>query len=454
MSPIDRSTPPAPAKLRAFDLPPVSTRRLPEGLPVHLVRLPQLPVVTAALVLPVGEGGLAAEQAGLARLTADTLDGGTRRRSATALAEALEAIGADAGASANWDATVASISCLADRLDEALDLLVEMVLAPSFPDDEVERVKAQALARIRQRRSDPSSLAADEAARLFYAEGEPYGRYLGGLEAAVEGFDAAQMRTFAEANYRPTGAALILAGDVDADQVSDLAGRLVAGWQGAVKVQADPVGEARFTERTVHIIDRPGAVQSELRIGHPGVSRATPDHAALVVANAVLGGTFTSRLNLSLREERGLTYGVRSRFAQRRGPGPFSVATAVDTEGTAEAVREAVREVARYVDEGPTEAEVESARDYMAGVFPLTMETTGQVVSRLAELHVHGLPDDTWSRYRDEIRSVDAAAAHRAIRHAVHPDAFTVVVVGDAERIEGPLAELGLGELTVHRRGS
>jgi zinc protease len=209
-------------------------------------------------------------------------------------------------------------------------------------------------------------------------------------------------------------------------------------------------GAPRFRERTVHVVHRPGAVQSELRIGHPGVPRKTPDYAELVVANAVLGGTFTSRLNLNLRERRGFTYGVRSRFAFRRGPGPFTVGTAVDTEVTAEAVREAVGEIARYVDEGPTEEELASARDYIAGVFPLRLETTGQVAGRVAELLVYDLPEDAWTRYREEIRAVEVETAHRAIARAVRPDQLTVVVVGDADRVAEPLEESGLGPVTIH----
>lgn len=450
MTPVDRTRPPEAAMLRPFDVPPVEDRRLDGGVPLQVVHLPRLPVATAALVLPVGEAALGAGQAGLARLTADALEGGTKRRSGTAMAEALEAIGADASVSAGWDSTVAYLSCLADNLDEGLDLLVEMVLAPAFPEGEVERTRNQQLARIRQRSADPGALAADHFARLVYAEDEPYGRYQGGTEATLAGFDASAARDFAEAWYRPAGAGLVLAGDVDTDHAARVANRLLAGWEGSAPARPDVEGAPRFGERTVHVVHRPGAVQSELRIGQPGVPRATAEYPALVVANAVLGGTFTSRLNLNLREQRGFTYGVRSRFAFRRGPGPFTVSTAVDTDVTAEAVREAVSEVTRYVDEGPTEAELAAVRDYIAGVFPLRLETTGQVASRVAELLIYDLPDDAWTRYREEIRGVEVETAHRAFARAVDPGALTVVVVGDADRVRAPLEELGLGPVTVH----
>ncbi len=447
---LDRTRAPAPGALRPFHVPPAELRTLDNGLPVRMVSLPRLPVVTAALVLPAGEAALSADRAGLAVLTANALEGGTRKRSGTALAEALEAVGADVSVHANWDATVAYLSCLADHFAEGLDLLAEMVLAPAFPEGEVERARDQALARIRQRAKDPSALAGDKAAELFYAEGEPYGRPSGGTEASIAPRTAAELADYARAYYRPSGGGLVVAGDVEHGEVEAWARSVFAGWEGAPPVEPGVAGRPRFRERTVHVIHRPGSVQSELRIGHPAVSRSTPDYPALVVANAILGGTFTSRLNLNLRETRGFTYGVRSGFAFRRGPGPFSVRTAVDTGVTADAVREAVGEVERYVLDGPSEAEVDAARDYVAGVFPLRLETTEQIAGRVAELVVHRLPEDAWTRYRDEIRAVTPAAATAALRRHVRPSELTIVVVGDADQVREPLESLELGPVHVH----
>lgn len=185
-------------------------------------------------------------------------------------------------------------------------------------------------------------------------------------------------------------------------------------------------------------------------MGHPGAARTTADYESLVVATAILGGTFSSRLNLNLREKHGFTYGVRSRIAYRRGPGPFRVGTAVDTAVTADAVRESVAEMERFVDAGPTAEEVESARDYLAGIFPLRLETTGQVASRVAELRVYGLPGDTWAGYRDRIRAVTVDSTWAAARTHVRPDELAVTVVGDASAIVPGLEGLDLGPVEVH----
>jgi zinc protease len=432
-------------------VPDVERVRLEGGLPVHVIRLPRLPVVSAAFVFKgAGETAVAAAQAGRATLTAAALEGGTRKRSGTALAEALEEVGADVSVQAGWDSTVASVSCLTDRWADGLDLLAEMVLAPAFPEVEVDRARDQALAGIRQREKDPGALAAYRAAGLFYAPGEAYGRSARGDEASVSGLDREALVRFAADTYRPDGAGLVVVGDVDRDEVIEVAQGLLAGWEGAAPVPAAPSGQARFDHPTIHVVHRPGAVQSELRLGHPGAARSTADYSALVVANAILGGTFGSRLNMNLRESKGFTYGVRSSFGFRRGPGPFTVSTAVDTDVTAAAVREAVGELDRYVREGPTDDEVRSVRDYIAGVFPLRLETTGRVAGRLAELMIHELPDDAWTRYRDDIRAVDVGSAHEAARRHIHVDRLTTVIVGDADVVADELRALDLGPVTVH----
>lgn len=451
MSAVDRSGPPPAGPLRPFHVPPLERRVVGADLPLLTVHMPRLPVVTASLVLRgAGESALPVAEAGLASLTADALDGGTQRRSGSALAEALEAVGADAGVAAGWDSTTATVSGPADLWAEGLDLLLEMVLAPDFPADEVERCRDQALAQLRQRNDDPAALATVAAAALAYADGEPYARPLRGTRASLEAAGRAELVRWADERYRPAVAGLVVVGDIDAGEVERVAAELLAGWSGAAPLPPPPGGRARFGHRTLHLIHRPGSVQSEVRLAHPGATRSTPDHAALVVGNSVLGGTFGSRLNMNLREARGFTYGVRSGFAFRRGPGPFSVATAVDTAVTAEAVAEAVREVERYHRDGPTDDEVRSARDYLAGVFPLGLETTGRVAARVAQLFVHDLPDAAWTGYRDEIRGVQRDEAHAAIRRHLKPAELTIVVVGDADAVAADLEALELGPVTVH----
>jgi predicted Zn-dependent peptidase len=435
--------------MRTFDFPEVIRTALPSGLDLRVARVPRLPMVSVNLFVRAGEAVLAEENAGLAVLAGDALEGGTERRDGAELAEALETIGARLGVSTGWEGTSVSLSCLADRLAEGLELLAEALLRPAFPDEEVARAREQSIALIRQRAKDPSSVASEAAARHFYAAGNPYARPLGGTLASIEPLGAAHLRGYAEGHYRPQGGGLVVAGDVDVAEVEALAARHLGAWSGGAPEAPEVTAEAATRERRLWVVDRPGSVQSEIRIGHVGAARSDPDLFNLMVLNTVFGGAFTSRLNLNLREKNGFTYGVRSRFAFRARPGPFHVSTAVGNEVTAPAVREIMAEMESLVADGPDETEVAAARDFAAGIFPLRLETVGQVASRVAELIVYGLPDDYHHRYRERIRGVTTEAAHEAGRRHIRPAEAQIVVVGDAEAVAPALQDLDLGPLEI-----
>jgi zinc protease len=284
----------------------------------------------------------------------------------------------------------------------------------------------------------------------MYAEGVPYGRPLIGTEAFLTSVDRRTVNEFASAHYLPRGSGLIVVGDVDTEEVARRIEGAFGDWVGAPPGRATVDAEPRRRERAVHVVHREGSVQSEIRVGHPGVAKGSADHFPLVVANTILGGAFTSRLNLNLREEHGFTYGVRSRFSFRRGPGPFVVSTAVENQVTADAVREVLAELTAMAGSGPTEEETLAARDYVAGIFPLRLETAGQVAARLADLVVFDLPGDWHSVYRDRVRAVDRNAAAQAVRRHVRPDEAQVIVVGDADAVTSPLEQLDIGPVIVH----
>lgn len=445
----DRSTPPTPGPLRPFYLPEVQGQVLSNGLPVRFIPDSRAALVSGVLVLASGEGGVSEPQAGLAGLTGDALQGGTAHRTGEALAVALEEAGTAFQVSVGWEATTVSFTSTAERLDHALSLLAEVVREPSFPDDEIERVRRQRTASLAQRAADPGSLADDEADQTLFPEGHPWRRNVLGTEMSVLALTRDDVVRFAAAAHRPEGGGIILVGDLDPDNIVARVSRVFDGWVGAPPAPHPLPDVVPPTPRPLVIRHRGGAVQSEIRIIHPGPSRSTPDYAALQVANSILGGSFTSRLNLNLREKHGFTYGVRSGFALRRRGGTFEVSTAVETAVTADAIRETMFELERYVDEGPSEAEVARTRDYLAGIFPLRMETGAQRAGRIAELVVFGLPDDEHETYRDRIRSVDRAAAHEAIRTHLNPARAAIVCVADADVVRGPLDALQLGAVEV-----
>jgi zinc protease len=266
----------------------------------------------------------------------------------------------------------------------------------------------------------------------------------------VEAFGRDDVHRYAERSYRPSGGGLVLTGDIDVRSAMALAEEHFGGWVGEPPPRADVQAVARFPSRTIHVVDRPGSVQSELRFGYPAVPRKHEDFFPLIVANTVLGGAFSSRLNLCLRERHGFTYGVRSRFHFRRGAGPFVVSTSVGSDVTAAAVKETVTELEKFAAFGPEDSEVAAARDYIAGVFPLRLETTAQLAGRIAELLVFDLPPDHHTRYREHVRGVTTPTAREVSARHVRPGEVTIVIVGDADVVRGPLEALGIGPVKVH----
>ena len=448
----DRYARPAAGPVRPFQLPDVRRSRAEEGLEIRSMARGGVPLVSVALVLDAGEVRTSPGQEGIAVLTGDSLQGGTRRRTGTELAEALEHLGSGLRVSTGWDAATVTFTSLADRLDSVFALLAEVVREASFPVSEVERMRSQRLAAIQQRKMDPAAHADDEFDRDVFPTGHPFHRPLAGTKDSVSSLGLDQVVAFAKDAYSPSGGGVAVVGDLSQDQVLDLVHRHFGSWP-PVAASGGALPEMKPREaRAVRIVHRPGAVQSELRLGEPGPPRGHPDEIPLRVANAVLGGAFTSRLNLNLREKHGFTYGVRSAFEARRRGGLFSVGTSVQTEVTAAALAEAVAELERFASAGPEPEELAKARDYLAGVFPLRMETTAQLASRLAELIIYRLPDDYHHRYRDQVRAVDVATARDVVGRHLHPERMSVVIVGDADRIASPVEALGLGPVTVEGR--
>lgn len=451
---VDRATAPAPDAIRPYAFPAVETGRLRNGMEVRVVQRLPFPIVTAMIVLRSGETASPDGQGGLAVLTGNALEGGTTRLSSRELARKLEDIGAGFGVAAGWDSTTVAVSCMAERLEEALPLLAEMVRSPAFPAPDFERYRAQRIAASEHRRMDPASLATDSYARFVFAEGDSYARPLAGTESSLAGLGPADAHAFASARYGPGEAVLVVAGDVEPAETVSRADEELGGWQRATEPGPGPKVEQRRRERAVHLVHRPGSVQSEIRVGHVGVARSVEDYFPLMVLNLVLGGSFSSRLNLNLRERNGFTYGVRSRFAPRLGPGPFAVSTSVENAVTAAAVGEVFREIEGIVGEGPTREEVEAATSYMAGVFPLRMETTGQIASRIAEMVVFDLPGDYYHTYRGMVREVTRDQAAEAARRHIRPDELCTVIVGDADEVAPELEALGVGPVSVHDEGA
>jgi zinc protease len=449
VSPLDRSVAPPPGPLRPFHFPEVQRGRLASGVEVIVAEKRDLPVATLDLVLPSGGSADPEALAGAASLTAGLLESGAGERDAAAVAEAVDGLGLSLETGVSWDWTVVGFTSLSSRLDAGAEILADLVLRPRFPEREVERIREERLAALLQRRSDPSALADELVGHFTFAAEHPFSRRLGGLRRTISAIGPGAVSAFHAERYRPLGAALCAAGDVTLDEVVALAERHLGGWEGAPPPFAFPEPARRFDRPTVLLADRPGAVQSEVRVGHIGIERGASDFLATTVMNAILGGLFSSRLNLKLREQLGYTYGVHSSFSPRRRAGGFVVASAVQVEGTGRAVAEILSGLRSMQAEPVSAAELDDARNYLAGVFPLTLQTTDALAGRLASLPVYGLDDDYWERYRDRLLAVTAAEVLEAAGRRLHPDRAVIVVVGDAERTAAELERAAEAELLV-----
>ncbi|MFI5233997.1 MAG: M16 family metallopeptidase, partial [Gemmatimonadales bacterium] len=310
--------------------------------------------------------------------------------------------------------------------------------------------KAERIAELMQQQVEPRGLADDKFAEFLFAPGSRYAAPGGGRMASVRALDASQLRAFHTARYVPGATTLVFAGDVTGERAVQLAERAFGGWRGTIAPIAAVDDRVVQAGRQVHIVNKTGAPQSELRVGHAGVPRSHPEYFPIVVMNALLGGLFSSRINLNLRERNAFTYGARSAFEWRRGAGPFVVSTAVKTEVSDAATREIVGEISRMREETVSASELSLATAYLDGVFPIRYETTNAVAQAVAVAQVYGLGDDYYTRYRERIRAVTAEDVLRAAQTFLHPENLLIVAVGDGAAIRAPMEALGVGTVHVH----
>lgn len=443
---------PSPGQPRTYRFPAFERTKLPSGLQVLTVHVPGRPLVSANLVFLRGAGDEPGDLAGATVLAARAMTEGTERYPGVELIEAAERLGATLHVEASWDAFVAAVEVAGPRLEAALELLAELVERPTFPEQDVARLRDERLNDLMQAKADPRRRVERAFAATIYASDSPYSRPSGGDEESVPGLSPDALRRVHSSILAPDRAALIVGGDLTGVAMPSLAGR-VFGSLGRASASITPVGAPDATSAVsrpiVRLYHRPGSVQTELRIGHVGLPRRTPDFHAVSVMSAILGGLFNSRLQMNLREEKGYTYGVGAGFDMRRGAGPFAVRTAVQTAATVPSILETLSELRRIRETAVTKAELAAARDYLVGVFPLRFETPGAVVGALGGLFVHDLPDDELSRYRDAIEAVTIADVQAAARAHIDLDRMAIVAVGDADAVGGELESAGLGEIEV-----
>jgi predicted Zn-dependent peptidase len=446
---VDRTKQPQMGPPPTLKLPKVQSQKLANGLEILVVEMHEVPIVDVSLALAAGAVRDPDDLPGLATFTANMLDEGAGKRSALDLADEISYLGASLGASAGPENAIVQLHVPRRSLEPALDLMADVVLRPAFADSEVARQRDLRKAGLVQLRDQPTAMAPIAFNAIVFGSSHPYGRPIGGNEASTEKLSRERVRAFHEAYYRPGNARVLVVGDITVADARKLVEARFGAWK-AGAVAALPVVQAPpAAARTFYIVDKPGAAQSVIRIGHPGVPRTSPDFPAIQVLNTILGGSFTSRLNNNLRETHGYTYGAGSAFEMRRLAGPFRANASVVTAKTDSSLIEFFKELRRIREEKVPAAELEKAKSLLALGLPGEFETTAGTAGEYLDLVVNGLPLDSFDTYVQKIMAVTADDVQRLAKQLIDPDHFAVVVVGDRKVIEPGIAALKEGPISL-----
>jgi zinc protease len=444
------TTPPPPGPLRPFQVPAPQEFTLPNGLRVVVVRQAALPIVNGRIIVKGGALYEPAEKNGVAQLTATLLREGAAGMSGSEIAARMERLGAQFSSGANYPSAFANVTALKPVFAEALTLAARTVTSPTFPESEFTRVRTQAIANYAQSQSTVEGLADEAFNRAVFDATAPYSRSPGGTRATLEKLTLQDVQEWHRRMYSPSNAILLLVGDVTVDEARGIAQQALGSWTGpAVSLPAVTNAVRPVQGTRIILLDRPGSVQSGVDVGQAAIGYGDPTYFAFAGLSHVLGGGFRARLNTSLRERHGWTYGAFTSFNPRQGTGIFEGYASVRTNATDSAVAELVREYRRIASEPVPAEELSSALANLVGSFPNTVQTVQGLSNRMETVLLYGLPLDFWSNYRERLAAVTAADLTGVAQQKLTPNALTIVVAGDLSKIEAPIRALNLGTVEV-----
>jgi zinc protease len=442
----DRSVRPAVGEAPDVTLPPIQQFTLANGLRVVLMEKRDLPLIQLNLLVDAGSVRDDAVHDGVASLTAAMLDEGAAGRTSLEIADAFEMMGARFAVGAGTHTANMTLRVPTPRLQEALALAADVVLRPEFPQHELDRLRTERLTSLVRRHDDPNAIAGALAdATLFGAE-HPYGRSGIGTDASLRAITAADLRSFHSRYYRPNSSTIIVVGDIDRPTAERLLGSAFGGWQRGEVQQVRLTDPPQVSGRVVYIVDRPGSAQSVVRLARVGVPRSTQDYYALEVMNVILGGSFTSRLNQNLREDKGYSYGASSGFSYLPAAGPWLATSAVQTPSTGPALGEFMNELRGMHQPMPAD-EVERAKNFLAMRYPAGFQSVSGIAGRLADMVLYDLPADYFNRFVDSVLAVTPADVERVARQYIDPENVAIFVVGDRAVIEQQVRDQALGPI-------
>ncbi|MBN1164753.1 MAG: insulinase family protein [Candidatus Krumholzibacteriota bacterium] len=425
-------------------LPPYQEYTLENGLKIFIVETREVPLVTMRLLIPAGSAQDISGREGIANLTANTLMKGAAGLGAEEISEAIEGVGGSLQVGSGRDATYVNGSFMARDFSRGLDFLAKVVIKPDFPEEEFTREKGIVKAELLSVKEEPSALASREFVRRLLGE-HPYRNPVDGYPGSVESITRDDLVRFHRDFYRPRGSVLAIVGDIKAGKVLPQVKKKLGSWKDGGTDVSSPgrVTAVQFPGRKLVVIDKPDATQSQIRIGNIGVSRKTPDHFPLLVANNILGGGFTSRLMNEIRVNRGLSYTARSRMQRYLQGGYFSVLTFTKNETLRETIDVALAELDRIRTEKVGTEELEGAKMYLSGLFPFDLETNDDLAEWFTDLSFYGLDKDVVEKYRSEIDKITSEDVQRVANKYFHAGDNFILVLTNYQETAGQLEGLG-----------
>ena len=430
---------PAAGAPKTFQFPTAATKTLANGLRVYVVTDHAEPSIAAQLLI-MSAGSIQDSPAmpGVAQMAANMLTQGTTKRSANDIADAIDFVGGSLSAAAGKDATTVSLNIVKKDLDLGFDLMSDVVLHPAFQADELERQRQQLLSGLQLQYSDPDYLASVAFSRVVYNV-SPYGLPGEGTPDTVQKLDRDQLAKFHDANYAPKQSLLAITGDITPEQAFATAEKYFGGWPTVTTTAAPPTAPTQSTGQHIWLIDKPDAVQTQIRAGKLGIRRGDPNYIPVEVMNRIFGGGYNSRLNTEVRIKKGLTYGANSAFSPHRYAGAFQVGTYTRTAATVETTKLVVDLVANMSTGDVTPQEMDFARDYLAGVYPIQSETAEQVAGRILTVAAFDLPADYNTTYPDRIRSVTVEQVDAMAKQYLSTNDFDLVLAGNVSAFRDAL---------------
>jgi zinc protease len=441
-----RAAAPAPSAGVEFHAPIPKELALKNGLKVFLIERHEVPLVSVALTVRSGADTVPPAKAGLASLVLDLLDEGTATRDAAAIAKAFEDLAARYKVQPDADASNVAVTALADTLDPVMEIFADVALHPVFRDADVERVRTERLGIIAQALDDPQAVGQHVLSRVVFGDQHPWAFPAEGTVKSIKSIARKDLIEWHKAYFRPDNAALFVVGDTDAASLLAILEKRFGAWKSPKAPKAAARTPAKAA-RSISLIDKPGAPQSQIWIGELGVASTASDIFAVRVMNHILGGSFNSRLNGNLRSEHAYSYGAFSFFDTHRDPGAFAALAGVVSEKTPEALGEFLKELTRMKTGEVTDAELTDAKTSLQRSIPAFFVSTEQTANAYSRAWMHGLPPDYYEKYQSRVEAVSKDDVARAARERLHPDQMAIVIVGPEAAIAPKIAALNLGKI-------